>query len=97
MQRGQMKFMKTSIFSRRSVFSPLPGQTPANAAKLTPTERIALWPGKTPVGDGKFENCKLEIEVFLPPVDRANGAAICFVLAAVTLRHVTDREGYPIA
>ncbi len=48
----------------------------AAAPKPTPTERIALWPGRAPNGDGTFEECTKELEVFLPPADKANGAAI---------------------
>ncbi|MFK5924267.1 MAG: alpha/beta hydrolase [Verrucomicrobiota bacterium] len=63
----------------------------------TPTERVALWPGKAPIGDGKFEDSSLELQVFLPPADKANGAAIVICPGGGYIRHVTDREGYPIA
>jgi acetyl esterase/lipase len=69
----------------------------AQTAKLTPTERIALWPGKAPIGDGMFEDSTKELEVFLPPTDKANGAAIVLCPGGGYIRHVTDREGYPIA
>ncbi|MAF65289.1 MAG: alpha/beta hydrolase [Planctomycetes bacterium] len=77
--------------------STLSAQTPAKPVKPTPTERVALWSGKAPVGDGKFEDCNLELEVFLPPADKANGAAIVLCPGGGYIRHVTDREGYPIA
>ena len=77
--------------------SPLSAQTPAKPIKPTPTERVALWPGKAPVGDGKFEDCNLEVEVFLPPADKATGTAIVLCPGGGYIRHVTDREGYPIA
>jgi acetyl esterase/lipase len=38
-----------------------------------------------------------ELEVFLPPADKANGAAIVLCPGGGYIRHVTDREGYPIA
>ncbi len=63
----------------------------------TPTERIALWPGKAPIGDGKFEDSTLDLQVFLPPADKANGAAIVICPGGGYIRHVTEREGYPIA
>lgn len=69
----------------------------AQTAKPTPTERIALWPGKAPNGDGTFEASTKELEVFLPPADKANGAAIVLCPGGGYIRHVTDREGYPIA
>ncbi len=77
--------------------SPSLAQTTAKPIKPTPTKRVALWPDKAPVGDGKFEECSLELEVFLPPVDKANGAAIVLCPGGGYIRHVTDREGYPIA
>ena len=77
--------------------STLSAQTPARPVKPTPTERVALWPGKAPIGDGGFEECNLELEVFLPPADKANGAAIVLCPGGGYIRHVTDREGYPIA
>lgn len=74
--------------------SPL---APAQEAKPTPSERIALWPGKAPNGDGTFEDSAKELEVFLPSGDKANGAAIVLCPGGGYIRHVTDREGYPIA
>ncbi|MDA7922718.1 hypothetical protein N9B73_13295 [Verrucomicrobiales bacterium] len=56
--------------------SQLSAQTSPKPISPTPTERIALWPGKAPVGNGKFEDSDLHLEVFLPPADKANGAAI---------------------
>ena len=61
------------------------------------TERVSLWPGKAPNGDGTFEGSTKELEVFLPPADKANGAAIVLCPGGGYIRHVTDREGYPIA
>lgn len=69
----------------------------AQTAKPTPTERIALWPDQAPNGDGTFEASAKELEVFLPPTDKANGAAIVLCPGGGYIRHVTDREGYPIA
>jgi acetyl esterase/lipase len=74
--------------------SPL---VPAQDARPTPSERIALWPGKAPNGDGTFEDSAKELEVFLPSGDKANGAAIVLCPGGGYIRHVTDREGYPIA
>ncbi len=57
-----------------------------------------LWPaGKAPIGGGKTEDCMKELEVFLPPADKANGAAIVLCPGGGYIRHVTEREGYPIA
>ena len=98
-----MKLMKTvHFFSTISLIIiglalPLSAQTPAKPLKPKPTERVALWSGKAPVGDGKFEDCNLELEVFLPPADKASGTAIVLCPGGGYIRHVTDREGYPIA
>lgn len=80
-----------------SLASQLAAQTPAKQAKPTPFKRVALWSGKAPVGGGKFEDCTLELEAFLPSGDKANGAAIVLCPGGGYIRHVTDREGYPIA
>ena len=56
-----MKLMKRRFFlSAFSLFftgltSTLSAQTPATLAKPTPTERVNLWPGKAPVGEGNFK------------------------------------------
>ena len=71
--------------------------TPDKPINSTPTARVALWPGKAPVGAGKFEDSDLELEVFLPPADKANGAAIVLCPGGGYIRHVTDCEGYSIA
>jgi acetyl esterase/lipase len=73
------------------------GALAADTIKPAPTERIALWPGKAPIGDGKFEDCAKELDVFLPPAGKANGAAVVLCPGGGYVRHVTDREGYPIA
>jgi acetyl esterase/lipase len=65
--------------------------------KPTPTACVTLWSGKAPIGEGKYEACNLEIEVFLPPADKANGTAIVLCPGGGYIRHVTNREGYPIA
>lgn len=88
------KFLLSILFA---LTSPLSAQTSSESAKPTATERVALWPGKAPIGDGKYEDCSLELQVFLPPADKANGAAIVLCPGGGYIRHVTDREGYPIA
>lgn len=67
------------------------------SVKPEPTVRVALWPGKAPIGDGSFEDSNAELEVFLPPKEKASGAAIVLCPGGGYIRHVTDREGYPIA
>ena len=64
---------------------------------LVPTVRVALWPGQAPVGDGTFEKVDLQLKVYLPPEDKANGAAVVICPGGGYIRHVTEREGYPVA
>lgn len=90
MNRIAFLFKAASLLVAASAFAQSP-ITPA------PTERLALWPGKGPVGDGKFEECSKELEVFLPPADKANGAAVVLCPGGGYIRHVTEKEGYPIA
>ncbi len=59
--------------------------------------RLRLWPDRAPVGDGTFEACPTELQVYLPPEDRNTGAAVVICPGGGYIRHVLDREGYPIA
>lgn len=59
--------------------------------------RVRLWPGPAPVGDGKTEEVRTELHVYLPPSASATGAAIVVCPGGGYIRHVMDREGYPIA
>lgn len=88
-------FLGLTLFTL--ALSSASAQTSAPPAKPEPAVRIALWPGKAPVGDGTFEECSSELQVFLPPKEKANGTAIVLCPGGGYIRHVTDREGYPIA
>ncbi|MDD4270283.1 MAG: alpha/beta hydrolase [Pirellulales bacterium] len=59
--------------------------------------RLPLWPGKAPLGDGAYERAASELKVYLPPRDKAAGAALVICPGGGYIRHVVDREGYPIA
>jgi acetyl esterase/lipase len=93
MKTIQIPFLLCALFAA----SPLSAQTSGKSVEPVPTHRVALWPGKAPIGDGKSEDCSLELEVFLPPADKANGAAIVLCPGGGYIRHVTEREGYPVA
>jgi acetyl esterase/lipase len=58
---------------------------------------LRLWPDRAPVGDGTDEACATELEVFLPAPEKNTGAAIVICPGGGYIRHVLDREGYPIA
>ena len=59
--------------------------------------KVSLWPGKAPVGDGSYETVTTELKVYLPSPEKAVGAAIVVCPGGGYIRHVMDREGYPIA
>lgn len=79
------------------VFTSLAGLLLAIVAWNLAAEGTALWPGKAPNGDGTFEDSTKELEVFLPPAGKANGAAIVLCPGGGYTRHITDRDGRPIA
>jgi acetyl esterase/lipase len=59
--------------------------------------RIRLWPGRAPVGEGRDEPCSTELQVYLPSREKKVGAAVVICPGGGYIRHVLDREGYPIA
>jgi acetyl esterase/lipase len=72
----------------------------ASCANVVPRPlamRVPLWPDQAPVGDGTFEKIASELTVSLPPPDKSTGAAIVICPGGGYIRHVMDREGYPIA
>ena len=56
---------------------------------------IPLWPGKAPLGDGNEETVISPLRVYLPPADKATGAAVVICPGGGYIRLVMDREGYP--
>ncbi len=58
-----------------------------------PNDKVLLWPGQAPVGDGAFEAANTEMSVYLPDPARATGAAIVICPGGGYIRHVMDREG----
>ncbi len=58
---------------------------------------VPLWPGKAAVGAGTCETVASELKVQLPPLDNPTGAAVVICPGGGYIRHVVDREGYPIA
>jgi acetyl esterase/lipase len=59
--------------------------------------RLPLWSGPAPVGDGSSETCATELQVYLPTREKNVGAAVVICPGGGYIRHVLDREGYPIA
>lgn len=69
----------------------------AQVMKPTPTAQVSLWPDQAPIGDGTHELSASALKVYLPPPDKASGAAVVICPGGGYIRHVVDREGYPIA
>lgn len=57
--------------------------------------RVMLWDGPAPGGDGMAED--VELEVHLPDARSATGVAWVVCPGGGYIRHVMDREGWPIA
>lgn len=70
---------------------------PAASIAAETVVKVPLWPDRAPVGDGTYEVVASELRVSLPSLDRATGAAVVICPGGGYIRHVTDREGYPIA
>lgn len=75
----------------------LPGRAAEPVTATSPALKVRLWPDQAPVGDGRTETWTADLRVYLPPADRANGAAVVICPGGGYIRHVVDREGYPIA
>ncbi len=76
---------------------PLPPKAATTAPAVGTPIKAPLWPGKAPVGNGAYETIASEVKVYLPPPDKATGAAVVICPGGGYIRHVVDREGYPIA
>ena len=59
--------------------------------------RVPLWPGTAPRGDGTTEESLATVQVYRPKPDRATGAAVVICPGGGYVRHVVDREGWPVA
>lgn len=62
-----------------------------------PAARMRLWPDTAPVGDGTREPAETVMTVFLPPREKATGAAMVICPGGGYIRHVLDREGPIVA
>ena len=60
-------------------------------------EKLSLWPGQAPVGDGKFEAANAFITVHRPAPEKANGAAMVICPGGGYGGLVTGAEGHGIA
>jgi len=60
-------------------------------------EKLVLWPGQAPVGDGRFEAANASVTVHLPAPEKANGAAMVICPGGGYGGLVTGAEGHGIA
>jgi len=67
------------------------------AAALPEPEKLSLWSGQAPVGDGQFEAADATITVHRPAPDTANGAAVVICPGGGYGGLVTGAEGHGIA
>lgn len=66
-------------------------------AALPEPEKLSLWSGQAPVGDGQFEAADATITVHRPAPDTANGAAVVICPGGGYGGLVTGAEGHGIA
>jgi len=62
-----------------------------------PNEKVSLWPGQAPVGDGTFESAKVALTVYRPPADKATGTAMVICPGGGYGGLVAGPEGHGIA
>ncbi|MCE9530536.1 MAG: heparin lyase I family protein [Planctomycetes bacterium] len=55
-----------------------------------PTARVSLWSDRAPNGDGTFEKSGLELKAFLPPPEKATGAAMVLCPGGGYIRHMVN-------
>jgi len=65
--------------------------TGQDAPKKAEPEKLKLWNGKAPIGDGKFEQAETRITVYKP--EKPNGTAIVICPGGGYIRLVTGVEG----
>lgn len=58
---------------------------------------VRLWPGPAPIGDGTAEVSVTDLLVYLPKAEVNTRAAVVICPGGGYIRHVLDREGFPIA
>jgi len=78
-------------------FFSLPHSVIADEPAGPAPEKIALYPGDAPIGDGKFDPAKPVITVHRPSPDKANGAAMVICPGGGYGGLVTGAEGHGIA
>jgi len=65
--------------------------------KPLPSETGTLWPEQAPIGGGATESADVPVMIYLPAKKVATGAAVVICPGGGYVRHVTSREGHPVA
>lgn len=60
-------------------------------------EKISLWPGGAPAGDGTTEQAEVPVTIHRPPADKANGTAMVICPGGGYGMLVREPEGHKIA
>jgi acetyl esterase/lipase len=76
---------------------PDAGRAPGARAAPAEPEKLPLWSGQAPVGDGQFEAANASITVHRPAPETANGAAVVICPGGGYGGLVTGAEGHGIA
>lgn len=80
-----------------TVLAACGAESSASASTAKESERLSLWSGKAPVGDGQFEAGDALITVHRPDAEKANGAAVVICPGGGYRGLVTGAEGHGIA
>ena len=72
-------------------------QTVAAEPASPQPQRVSIWPGRAPIGDGNFEAAEVWITVHRPAPEKANGAAIVICPGGGYGGRVVGPEGHGIA
>lgn len=89
--------MNHTFILTAAVFLCLANRGPA--AEPGAAEKLSLWPGRAPVGEGRFETTNVNVTITLhrPPADRATGTALVICPGGGYGGLVTGAEGHGIA
>lgn len=89
-------FHRALLLAGLTVIAALSSTAPA-AEPAPPPERVSIWPGRAPIGDGNFETAEVRITVHRPAPEKANGAAVVICPGGGYGGLVVGAEGHGIA
>lgn len=86
-----------SLLASAAVMAVLPWLAAVTQAAPPNPEKLALWAGRAPEGDGKFEAANASITIHRPTAEKSNGTAIVICPGGGYGGLVTGPEGHGIA